>query len=64
MSKVPLERCRERPRCCSVAFTSGPVAVVRETARLSASRPFYPFVCWQTHGVCTVSDMTARFFLR
>ena len=56
----------ERPvtMSCSDAFTSGPMAVVREMARLSASRPSYPFVWWQTHGVCTVSDMTARFFLR
>jgi hypothetical protein len=38
--------------------------LVREMASLSFSRPFYPFVCWQTHGVCTVSDMTERFSLR
>jgi hypothetical protein len=30
---------------------------------VSASRPFYPFVCRQTHSVCTVSDMTTGFFL-
>ena len=41
-------QCRERPRYCSVAFTTGPVAAVREMARLYASRLFYPFVCWHT----------------
>src|ERR1700689_896830 len=35
--------------------------MVRETARLSVSRPFYSFVCQQTNGVCTVSDMTEGF---
>jgi hypothetical protein len=62
-SKALFGRCRERPRCCSVAVTSGPVAVVRDMARLSASRLFYHSVCCQTHGVCTVADMTAGFFL-
>jgi hypothetical protein len=52
------QRNRERACCGSVASMTGRVAMVLR----SASRPFYAFVCWQTYGVCTVSDMTVRFF--